>query len=290
MVIRNQKTEDMLRMWLQMPSLPNLLLSGKKGSGKFATVCEILAEIYGTEQPYLLPYVHLIQPTEKGIITKEQVEGILEQASFFSPDRKVFVVDDADTMSQGAQNSLLKVLEDQENSCLFILVAHAPLIPTITSRCMQVPFGTLSMEQAKEFLSNVDPVIWAGADETIGGYLRLRASDQYLKKACELKTAVFHGTREDVLRCCNLLKEKDSNILTESLSSYELRSVFFYLKSEFVRTLFEEDPSRTIRLDVDYVTNVLAKLDQAVKSLQVKQFHAAELFELMLFICSRKDK
>lgn len=290
MVIRNQRTEEMLCVWLSMSTLPNLLLTGKKGSGKFTTACELLKEIFGTEKPYLLPYVHLIQPTEKGLITKAQVDKILELAEYRSTERHVFVIDDANTMSGSAQNALLKILEDQEGSCLFIMVAHEPMIPTIASRCMQIPFGMITREQAKTVLPEVDRVIWAGADETVGGYLRLRESEHYLEKAHEVKAAVFHGNRLDVLESCGLLKEKDPGVLTELLSGDELRAVLYYLKSEFAEALFKDDESLTIHLDHAFVTETVSRIQRAVYAIQSKQFHATELFELMLFISSRKDR
>lgn len=290
MVIRNQKTEGMLDVWKTMQHLPNLLLTGKKGSGKFTTACELLMEILGTDSPFRLPYVHLVRPAEKGLITKDQVDELLDMVLYNSTERKIFVIDDANTMSQAAQNALLKVLEDQEDSCLFILVAHAPMIPTITSRCMAVPFGLITREQAASCLPEVDPVIWAGADETIGGYLRLRESEHYLEVAHHLREAIFYGDCRDVLRCCNLVKEKDPAVLTELLTPDEMRALLCFLKSEFSAALFSEDGERTIRLDAGFVSAVTDKLQRAVLSLQNKQFHASELFELMLFISSRKEK
>lgn len=58
---------------------------------------------------------------------------------------KAFIVEEADTMSVAAQNSLLKTLEEPAGRTVIILVTDQPesLLPTIRSRCQIVRFGAL---------------------------------------------------------------------------------------------------------------------------------------------------
>ena len=51
--------------------------------------------------------------------------------------RKVYIIEDADTMNTQAQNALLKLLEEPPESVAFILCAANPalLLPTVRSRC-----------------------------------------------------------------------------------------------------------------------------------------------------------
>lgn len=57
--------------------------------------------------------------------------------------RRVICFDPADAMTEQAQNSLLKSLEDPPRYAVFILVAHqiGGVLPTIRSRCTQVRFS-----------------------------------------------------------------------------------------------------------------------------------------------------
>jgi DNA polymerase-3 subunit delta' len=59
--------------------------------------------------------------------------------------RRVFVIREAERMNEGAQNALLKTLEEPPGqSCLILVSAAAErLLPTIRSRCQRVPFGLL---------------------------------------------------------------------------------------------------------------------------------------------------
>ncbi|HXK09759.1 MAG TPA: DNA polymerase III subunit delta' [Vicinamibacteria bacterium] len=63
----------------------------------------------------------------------------------FEARRRVFVIDDAHTMNESAQNVLLKSLEEPPPRSHVILVSAAPvgLRPTIRSRCQRLRFGPL---------------------------------------------------------------------------------------------------------------------------------------------------
>ena len=58
---------------------------------------------------------------------------------------KVFIVEEAETMSAGAQNALLKTLEEPYGRTLIVLITDQPgvLLPTILSRCQLVRFAAL---------------------------------------------------------------------------------------------------------------------------------------------------
>lgn len=59
--------------------------------------------------------------------------------------RRVFIIRDAERMNEGAQNALLKTLEEPPASVCLILVTTSAdrLLPTIRSRCQQVRFDLL---------------------------------------------------------------------------------------------------------------------------------------------------
>ncbi len=59
--------------------------------------------------------------------------------------RRVFVIRDAERMNEGAQNALLKTLEEPPGSACLVLVSSSAerLLPTIRSRCQRIPFDLL---------------------------------------------------------------------------------------------------------------------------------------------------
>ena len=70
---------------------------------------------------------------------------------------RVVVVDCVDEMNVNAANALLKVLEEPPARALLLLVSHAPgrLLPTIRSRCCQLPLKLLAHDQVSDLLARL---------------------------------------------------------------------------------------------------------------------------------------
>jgi DNA polymerase-3 subunit delta' len=67
---------------------------------------------------------------------------------------RVAIINDADTMTRAAQNSILKILEEPPQNTVLILVTHrlGALIPTIRSRARVVSFPALDIESFSALL------------------------------------------------------------------------------------------------------------------------------------------
>ena len=80
-------------------------------------------------------------PEKKQIIGVAQIRTIenFASTSALSHTGKVLIVQPADAMNNAAMNALLKVLEEPQGSCRFILVTRSlhRLLPTVKSRCQQ---------------------------------------------------------------------------------------------------------------------------------------------------------
>ncbi len=95
-------------------------------------------------------------------------------------ERKVYLIEDADTMNVSAQNAALKLLEEPPAGVIFLLCAVNPqqLLPTVRSRCAEVlvngaaaPEDEESAKLAESFVAAVargDPaelLRWCGRNE-----------------------------------------------------------------------------------------------------------------------------
>lgn len=60
----------------------------------------------------------------------------------FEAERRVYVILEAETMTEASANAFLKTLEEPPSHARFLLVSGSPerLLPTIVSRCQRVPF------------------------------------------------------------------------------------------------------------------------------------------------------
>jgi len=102
-------------------------------------------------------------------ISISQVEEIISSSSY-SPiegERKLYVINRVEDLSREGANSLLKILEDPPKFVYFLLLTESPnsLLPTIISRCQQLPTGGTSIEGMKDLLYG------KGFEEKEVGYL-----------------------------------------------------------------------------------------------------------------------
>jgi DNA polymerase-3 subunit delta' len=105
------------------------------------------------------PDYFVIEPDPKAATPQIKIEQVreIEQQLVYRPlvgDRKICLIDDADRLTIGAANALLKTLEEPPGHSLFILVTsrlHA-LPTTIRSRCQALRFTTPARTQVEAAL------------------------------------------------------------------------------------------------------------------------------------------
>jgi DNA polymerase-3 subunit delta' len=117
------------------------------------------------------PDVHLIVPEGDNLLV-EDVRAVREEASrtHFEAPTAVFILDEADRLTEAAANALLKVLEEPPPDVVFILVARSAeaLVDTVPSRASTLPFVSLSLGELTAALGDDlqldrDQTAWAAA-------------------------------------------------------------------------------------------------------------------------------
>jgi DNA polymerase-3 subunit delta' len=98
-----------------------------------------------------------------------KIDGIraMQETVHFAPidgTRKIIIISPAEALTTQAQNGLLKTLEDAPPYAVLILIAKKSglLLPTLLSRCQQVPFSPLSLSQIEAIL--MDQKKWTIGD------------------------------------------------------------------------------------------------------------------------------
>ncbi|HSH79986.1 MAG TPA: DNA polymerase III subunit delta', partial [Herpetosiphonaceae bacterium] len=90
---------------------------------------------------------------ELRIDTVRAWQGDIELRPFEAP-RRVFILDDADKLTEQAANAMLKTLEEPPPYAVLILIAHGAgdLLPTIVSRCRVLRLRPLARADVAEVL------------------------------------------------------------------------------------------------------------------------------------------
>src|SRR5205823_10551507 len=78
----------------------------------------------------------------------------------FESNRRVFVIERADTMNDQAANRMLKTLEEPPTFAHLLLLTDRPqdVLPTILSRCQAVRFDAPSPDELAATLTGIDPL------------------------------------------------------------------------------------------------------------------------------------
>ncbi len=113
---------------------------------------------------------------------------------------RIVIADDADSMTNSAQNGILKILEEPPRNSLLILVAHraGALAPTIRSRARFINFPPLPDLAMKDLLAKHNPELSSKDTETL-----LRFSGGSFGKAiqyAEANIAAMAGTLSELLQ------------------------------------------------------------------------------------------
>lgn len=168
----NIKIKESVCNLLKEKRLPHaLLIEGDKGTGRHTLANFIaLACVCNSEdipcgkcngcrlaKSHNHPDIVITAPEDnKKNIAVSQVRE-LKNETYIKPhmaDKKVFIIDYADTLNEQSQNALLKVLEEPPGNTVFILIAEskASFLDTIISRCVVLTLSAPEQSVAEEYL------------------------------------------------------------------------------------------------------------------------------------------
>lgn len=120
----------------------------------------------------------------------------------YESKRRAILLEDAQLLTQDAQNALLKTLEEpQEGNVLFLLCTQLEgLLPTVQSRCRLIRMGRLSKEEMRRGLADrgVPPErveeLFAASGGNLGRALEMYADPDYARMA-ERCVGLLEGLR-----------------------------------------------------------------------------------------------
>lgn len=186
-LIGNERLKNSVKSFIAADRIPHaLLIEGDKGIGKH-TLAKFIAKAAvckGENKPCFScdschlsevgshPDIVFTAPEDgKKNISVEQIRSLRQQAFIKAhiANKRVFIVDRADTMNDQAQNALLKVLEEPPAGVVFILVASSrtALLETIVSRCVTLTPAVPEKGIAIEYLENLGKGTRQEIEETL---------------------------------------------------------------------------------------------------------------------------
>ena len=127
------------------------------------------------------PDFKLIEP-DGNSIKIGQIRELQDEISQkpITSDKKVYVINDCDTMTVESQNCLLKTLEEPPEYAVIILVTsnESKLLTTVKSRCTKILFTEISNQEIEKYLNqkyeNLDKDLLKLSEGSIGRAINLQ--------------------------------------------------------------------------------------------------------------------
>lgn len=177
-----------LSSYVKSRNLPHLLFSGPPGVGKTAASIAIVKEIFG--EGWRNNFIELNASDERGIdIIRHKVKDFARMAPLGDADFKVIFLDEADALTNDAQNALRRTMERYSATTRFILSCNysSKIIEPIQSRCAVYRFKPLSTE-------------------AVSKRIRYIAEQEGLKTTLEGLSAIEYVAGGDMRRAINALQ------------------------------------------------------------------------------------
>ena len=137
-----------------------LIIDGPNGIGAL-TVARAIAKEIGSPELIIYPKKKVrgesVIDHDEGSVLIEDIRLLYEQARSRQPNTHVYIIDTGrKTMTHGAQNAFLKLLEEPRAKLHFIIVTHQydQLLPTITSRCQRLSLLPITDKQTNALVDS----------------------------------------------------------------------------------------------------------------------------------------
>ncbi|KAK2198294.1 bifunctional P-loop containing nucleoside triphosphate hydrolase/AAA+ ATPase domain/Replication factor C [Babesia duncani] len=158
-IISHEDIIPTLMTFANKGKLPHLLLHGPPGTGKTSTIMAVARYLYGNQKNAFV--LELNASDERGIETvREQIKTFSETSNTFNSsdtsslrtNLKLIILDEADQMTNAAQNSLRRIMEIYSSNVRFCLICNFmnKIIPPIQSRCTGFRFSPLKPQVIKQ--------------------------------------------------------------------------------------------------------------------------------------------
>ena len=185
-----------------------ILCSNKTEEGTYCNNCKSCIEFISNNNPDFI----YIEPSENKI----KIEQIREMQLKVSEkpiisQNKVYIINDADTMTREAQNCLLKTLEEPPQFVTIILIGknEENFLTTIKSRCTKQYFEKISNKDLEQFakineLPEISKELFKLTEGSISKLLEISENKEYYHT---IKNIMDNIDKYDIIEILNLAVE-----------------------------------------------------------------------------------
>lgn len=233
---------------LETSNCPHMLFYGPPGTGKTTTALAIAHQLFGPEL-YKSRVLELNASDERGInVVRTKIKNFAavavgsanRQGVYPCPPFKIIILDEADSMTEDAQNALRRTMETYSKVTRFFFICNyiSRIIEPLASRCAKFRFKPLTEDIMTNRIMHI-------------------CNEEGLHLDSEALSTLSSISQGDLRRAITYLQGA-ARLFGSSISSKDLIGVSGVIPQEIVQTLFAACKSGDFDLANKEVNNIIA--------------------------------
>lgn len=228
-IVGNEETINRLKVFAEDGNLPNLIICGPPGTGKTTSILCLARQLLGV-QCFKDAVLEMNASNDRGIeVVRNKIKMFAQKKVTLEKGKhKIIILDEADSMTDGAQQALRRIMEIYSNTTRFCLACNnsEKIIEPIQSRCAILRYSKLSDKQIlKRLLEIAEAEKLSFTDDGLEAIIFTAQGDmrQAINNLQSTHNGFGHINSENVFKVCDephplMIKQMLDNCLEQKLN------------------------------------------------------------------------